>query len=212
MNVTKNLIENYKLFQKIQINKYLKTFNKTDFSDTIERFHVLQKIRNKFQTSVISEIDRFKAELEKKEFFKSINIDFYSEQIDEETENRLEITLREIHNTLSTIFPFISNDKLFLYPFIGLPLEAYGLPFERFRKIIMGKTELAEIEKDMFIWAFDLADNVMKILTSRKKSEREKALFQAMNVAKKELDEKKSAEIIYKIISQIFHLLNTQKE
>jgi hypothetical protein len=76
----------------------------------------------------------------------------------------------------------------------------------------MGKTELAEIEKDMFIWAFDLADNVMKILTSRKKSEREKALFQAMNVAKKELDEKKSAEIIYKIISQIFHLLNTQKE
>jgi len=168
MNVTKNLIENYKLFQKIQINKYLKTFNKTDFSDTIERFHVLQKIRNKFQTSVISEIDRFKAELEKKEFFKSINIDFYSEQIDEETENRLEITLREIHNTLSTIFPFISNDKLFLYPFIGLPLEAYGLPFERFRKIIMGKTELAEIEKDMFIWAFDLADNVMKILTSRK--------------------------------------------
>jgi len=33
-----------------------------------------------------------------------------------------------------------------------------------------------------------------------------------MNVAKKELDEKKSAEIIYKIISQIFHLLNTQKE
>jgi hypothetical protein len=212
MNVTKNLIENYKLFQKIQINKYLKTFNKTDFSDTIERFHVLQKIRNKFQTSVISEIDRFKTELEKKEFFKSINIDFYSEQIDEETENRLEITLREIHNTLSTIFPFISNDKLFLYPFIGLPLEAYGLPFERFRKIIMGKTELAEIEKDMFIWAFDLADNVMKILTSRKKSEREKAVFQAMNVAKKELDEKKSAEIIYKIISQIFHLLNTQKE
>jgi predicted RND superfamily exporter protein len=103
MNVTKNLIENYKLFQKIQINKYLKTFNKTDFSDTIERFHVLQKIRNKFQTSVISEIDRFKTELEKKEFFKSINIDFYSEQIDEETENRLEITQRNSQHAFNNI-------------------------------------------------------------------------------------------------------------
>lgn len=197
----------YNLFTDIQMGKYLKSVNKSEFSSDAEAKLVLDhvlKAYNQFVAADTLRLDNLNSKAKAK-WFNSIDIDFqhnvsdvmsdYDDNFDEEYEN--------VSEFFAERFPFLPERAVSVLLFVGPAIEAYGLPFERFQELMLGDDECTEIEEDILLWAFDLTMGVMGSVFERSKAKKEKYYNQALAVAKEELSEREAEKVVKAIASAI---------
>lgn len=198
--------EDYHLFLEIQIGKYLKSTNKSDFTNESEIANVIDKIIDIYNKKVASEhlrLDNLN-EKAKIEWFNSIEIDF-NEPIEDKGEYEDAISddiLEEINEHIDEIFSFLPPGSFNILIFAGPALEAIGMPLERFNKLISGEPPL-DIEEDIISWAFYLTENVLFSLLEKNQTKSRKFLKNAVDIALDELNEEQTTDVIYQIQNSI---------
>jgi len=203
MRTIEEIKEDYNLFIDIQINKYLKTVDRTKFRDEQEATLVLRRIFYTYNATVADEhlkLTNLKREAKEK-WFESIEIDF-DDSIDNETSDSESIDQDNLHFILEHFherFPFLPEDSIIAFPFVGPALEAYGLPAERFHTLLRGEDECTEIEEDLLIWAFELTLTVMESIFEESRKRKEKAFKEALSIAMEEFDKEDALEIVNNI-------------
>ncbi len=207
MRTIEEIKEDYNLFFDIQINKYLKSVDRTEFKDEQEASLVLRRIFYTYNITIADEhlkLTNLKREAKEK-WFESIEIDF-DDSIDIETSDFGSLDqdmLQDILNNFHERFPFLAEDSIIAFPFVGPALEAYGLPAERFYTLLRGEDECTEFEEDLLIWAFELTLTVMEYVFDKSKKRREKAFKEALSIAMEEFDEDVALEIVNDIAAGI---------
>jgi hypothetical protein len=193
----------YHLFIDIQMGKYLKGANKSEFTDKFEANLVLGKIVEAYNNKIASDhrrLDNSDTQA-KAAWFNSIEIDFKKPVSRKSTGGKesLRSSPEEISGDLSGRFPFLPPGSTGILLFIPPALEAYGLPFERFKSLLLGKAECTEIEEDIMLWAVGIAANVMGSVLERSSKVRAKFYRQALKIAEERLGRTESAAVVKKI-------------
>ncbi|MCL6495951.1 MAG: hypothetical protein K6T54_14405 [Ignavibacterium sp.] len=207
MRTIKEIKEDYNLFVDIQINKYLKTVDKKEFSDEQEATSVLRRIFYTYNVDISDEhlkLTNLKREAKEK-WFESIEIDF-DQNVSDENSKLEDITNDDLEKATEFFyerFPFLPDGSIVALLFVGPALEAYGLPAERFYTLMRGEDECTEMEEDLLIWAFELTLTVMESVFEKSKNRREKAFKEALSIAMEEFDEANALEVIEEIASII---------
>ncbi len=196
----------YHLFIDIQMGKYLKNVNKSEFSNDSEAKLVLDKIVEAYNQKVASDhlrLDNLN-NAAKTAWFNSIELDFRKEvtKAISEFEAVFENEFEKVTEHFYDIFPFLPDGSMEVLIFVGPALEAYGLPFERFKDLILGEPP-TEIEEDIITWAFEVTFNVMGSLVERGKAKRKKILDDAIKIAGEELDKETAINVVQEICNAI---------
>lgn len=219
MRTLKEIKEDYNLFIDIQINKYLKSVNKTEFSDEHEATLVLRNIFFSYDVDVADEhlkLTNLTREAKEK-WFSSIEVDFYEDFNDEilEYEDSYDDELGEETEYFYERFPFLPDGSIVALLFVGPALEAYGMPFERFNTLLRGEDECTEIEENILFWAFDLTLTVIESVFEKNKKRKEKALNEAFDIAQEELNKEDSRRVIdaiEKSVKEFERALNKEEQ
>ncbi len=205
MRTIKEIKEDYNLFIDIQINKYLKSVDKTEFSDEQEATLVLRRIFYTYNVTIADEhlkLTNLNREAKEK-WFESIEIDFDQDNDDDISEFEDYDEFEEATESFYERFPFLPEGSIVALLFVGPALEAYGMPFERFNTLLRGEDECTEIEEDLLIWAFDLTLTIMEAVAERNKKKKEKILNEAFIIAQQELNKEDSRKVINAIVKDI---------
>jgi hypothetical protein len=205
MRTIKEIKEDYNLFIDIQINKYLKSVDKTEFSDEQEATLVLRRIFYTYNVTIADEhlkLTNLNREAKEK-WFESIEIDFDQDNDDDISEFEDYDEFEEATESFYERFPFLPEGSIVALLFVGPALEAYGMPFERFNTLLRGEDECTEIEEDLLIWAFDLTLTIMEAVAERNKKKKEKIFNEAFIIAQQELNKEDSRKVINAIVKDI---------
>lgn len=207
MRTIEEIKEDYNLFFDIQINKYLKTVDRTEFKDEQEASSVLRRIFYTYNVTIADEhlkLNNLKRKAKEK-WFESIEVDFDYNVSDEisKSEDFSDVELEKATEFFYERFPFLPDGSIVALLFVGPALEAYGLPAERFHTLMRGEDECTEFEEDLLIWAFELTLTVMESVFENNKKRREKALNEAVLIAQEELDEEDSIYVVNTIKKNI---------
>jgi hypothetical protein len=205
MRTIKEIKEDYNLFIDIQINKYLKSVDKTEFSDEQEATLVLRRIFYTYNVTIADEhlkLTNLNREAKEK-WFESIEIDFNQDNDDDISEFEDYDEFEEATESFYERFPFLPEGSIVALLFVGPALEAYGMPFERFNTLLRGEDECTEIEEDLLIWAFDLTLTIMEAVAERNKKKKEKIFNEAFIIAQQELNKEDSRKVINAIVKDI---------
>lgn len=192
MRTIEEIKEDYNLFFDIQINKYLKTVDRTEFKDEQEASLVLRRIFYTYNVTIADEhlkLTNLKREAKEK-WFESIEIDFDQDDSDEIStfEDFTNDDFEKAADFFYERFPFLPDGSMVALLFVGPALDAYGLPAERFHSLLKGEDECTEFEEDLLSWAFELTLTVMESVFDESKKRREKAFKEALSIAMEEFD------------------------
>ena len=197
----------YHLFINIQMGKYLKSFNRSEFNSDAEAKNVMDKIIETYNKLIAPEHDRLDHSTNeaKAAWFNSIQINFLSYVSGSNSldyKSKLKETTPELLKLYDQIFPFLPPGNI-LFVLLAVPaLEAYGYPYQRFSKLLDGENP-SEIEKDILRWAYTITLYLMSAFIEKKEADKKKALSYALETANKELDEKTSKKVIDEINANI---------
>ena len=141
MKSNKEIKQDYHLFLDIQTGKYLKSANKSEFSNDAEAQLVTGQIVNVYNQKVASDHLRLGNlnEDAKIAWFNSIEVDFDGE-VDDENElmddiDPADLDLDMISEHYDDIFYFLPPDAWRVLILAGPAFEAIGLPLKRFKEI-----------------------------------------------------------------------------
>ncbi len=203
----------YQLFIDIQLGKYLKQTGKSEFSNHEEAGFVMNKIGEAYNKEVAAEhlrLDNLNKEA-KTTWFNSIEIDFNEKENDySEFIEIVNSDFEKISEGLADTFPFLPEGALTVLIFSGPALGAYGLPFERFKKLLIGEDEPTEIEEDALQWAFDMSLAVMGSVVEVSKAKRKQCLIDAVQIAAEELDEELAIEVVGEIAADMIEVFGEE--
>ena len=209
--------QDYHLFLDIQMGKYLKSVNRSEFNSEDEAKNVLGKIIDAYNTLIAPKHDRLDNSTTetKTDWFNSVEINFQTTTANQTKNNETNgrEALKEMENYYEDLFPFLPEGAVFYLILAGPALEAYGYSIERFNEVIQGKTP-TPIEEDLFLWAYNLTAEIMQAYL-KKKSAREKYIKSAIYIAETNLNEKTAIETVAKIfvnIEELFSKLNENKK
>jgi hypothetical protein len=203
----KKIIDDYHLFIDIQMGKYLKSVRRSEFSGDAEAKLVLNKIIEAYNSKIAGDhlrLDNLNRQA-KAAWFNSIEIDFkhvVSDMISE-FEETFDDEFEKVTEQFYERFPFLPEGSMVVLIFVGPALEAYGLPFERFKALLLGEDECTEIEEDILLWAFDLTMSVMGSVFEYNKKTGEKFFNEALRIAQEELSREDSLMVVKKIEATI---------
>ncbi len=205
----------YNLFIDIQIAKYLKTVNKDSFSNDSEARTVIEKVIKTYNEIIAPEhlkLDNLTLSA-KTAWFNSIEVN-YEEDYDTRFIETINITGNKFENTENDnydLFPFLEEGLLPLIIFTGPALRTYGLPIERFKKLLGGE-EPTEIEEDLITWAVDIVFYVMGSIFEDTKKAKKESLNIAIEIAMEFLNEQDSKEVVNEIKAQINDTFESEEE
>ena len=186
----------YHLFIEIQMGKYFRSINKSEFSDEAEAKFVLDKIINAYNQKIASEhlkLDNLNPAA-KTAWFNSIEIDFTDKSADEM--NSEEFAGSDYGpGILSDIFPGISDKELDLVPFCWVVLQPLNYKAERFSEIIAGSEPL-EIEIELLQWAYKITSLVNKAIYTKSGTKAEVLMDKAYYLACEKVKKKEAKDII----------------
>lgn len=208
----------YHLFLDIQMDRYLQSRNKSEFSNEEEAECVLKKIVETYNTKIAADhlrLDNLNKEA-KIEWFNSVNIDLGTPDILSEPEKIIpdtDKTARKLISFYDNLFAFLPEGAVLYIINAGPAFEALGYPVERFKKLIEGE-EPTEIEKDILEWAYDLGSNAALAAFEKDEFKKQKYLNRAILIAKEELEEESAPGVvaaIYKNFEKPFPDFKKQK-
>lgn len=157
--------QDYHLFLDIQMGKYLKSVNRSEFNSEDEAKNVLGKIIDAYNTLIAPKHDRLDNSTTetKTDWFNSVEINFQTTTANQTKNNGTNgrEALKEMENCYDDPFPFLPEGAVFYLILAGPALEAYGYSIERFNEVIQGKTP-TPIEEDLFLWAYNLTAEIMQ--------------------------------------------------
>lgn len=206
-NSIEQIKADYHLFIDIQMGKYLKSVNRSEFNSDAEAKNILDKIIESYNKQIAPEHDRLDNSTNeaKAAWFNSIQIDFHFSGSDSNSLNyksKLKETTPEVIKFYDKVFPFLPPGNI-LFVLLAVPaLEAYGYPYQRFSKLLEGEKPSA-IEKDILRWGYTITLYLMSAFIEKKEADKKKALSYAIETANKELDELTTQKVISEINDNI---------
>jgi hypothetical protein len=198
--------KDYHLFIDIQMGKYLKSVNQSEFQSDKEAQNVLGKIIEAYNELIAPEHDRLDNSTTeaKAAWFNSIQINF-----SENTQKKLLSEKEKIRQAsldmigyYDELLPFLPKGSVALLLFADPALEEYGYSISRLTKILDGEKP-TEIEKDILNWAVKISSLVMSSYLSKKSSDKEKNYKLAVEIACEEFDRDTALSVIAEIFSAI---------
>lgn len=206
-NSIEQIKADYHLFIDIQMGKYLKSVNRSEFNSDAEAKNVLDKIIESYNKQIAPEHDRLDNSTNeaKAAWFNSVQINFLFSDSGSNSLNyksKLKETTPEVIKFYDKVFPFLPPGNI-LFVLLAVPaLEAYGYPYQRFSKLLEGEKPSA-IEKDILRWGYTITLYLMSAFIEKKEADKKKALSYAIETANKELDEITTHKVISEINDNI---------
>lgn len=214
MKSTKEIKADSKLFFEIQLNKYLNSIGKTEFSNFKEAKLVTDKITSVYNKEIASDqlrLDNLKFEAKQK-WFSSVEIEYSDLNLSKnDSVDDPEFPAEAFDKVLAhydELFYFLPEGGWKLLLFAGPAFEVYGFPLKRFKQIFAGK-ELTDFEVDLFTWAHDFVLSIMAILSEKSNKKKKKLIEEAVIIGLDFLSEDDVRKVI-PIISQ--QLLDSTKD
>jgi len=197
----------YHLFIDIQMGKFLKSANQSEFQSEKEAQNILGKIIEAYNNLIAPEHNRLDASTPeaKTSWFNSVEIDFFSLTQPVTNEPDVKETFRAMENVITSydeMFPFLPKGAVLFLLFAGPALEAYGYSLERFKKLLDGEKP-TDIEKNILQWAYDVTALLSIAYKEKKASSKDKYYFESLQIAKLELDENIARRVIAEIYTNI---------
>ncbi len=193
----------YRLFIDIQMGKYLRSKNKSEFDSDDEAKFIMSKVIEAYNQKIASNYLRLDNlnEAAKVSWFNSVEIDFentLNQYLPVENIPFINKETRDFISYYNNLFPFLPEGAIIYLINAGPALEAYAYPMERFKKIIEGE-ETTEIEEDLLLWAYNIAFEVSQSYLEKNKVKKEKLLANSITIAEEELDEKTALNVVSQI-------------
>jgi hypothetical protein len=162
MNKKKSIEEikaDYHLFVDIQMGKYFKLKNKSEFSNEEEAKKILGAIVEAYNKNIAANHVRLdnSDKTAKVSWFNSIEIDFESDKRNQKSNKKKELSEEKYERAPEAII----DKELDLIPYCYTVLSTLGYKFERMREIISGE-QPSEIESELIQWSFKIVRLVNK--------------------------------------------------
>lgn len=188
--------------------KYLKSVNRGEFNSDAEAKNILDKIIETYNKLIAPEHNRLDDSTTeaKAAWFNSIEIDFSSQSsiTDSETyKSKInQISLEMLKYYDDNVFPYLPPGAVKFLLLAGPALDAYGYPFERFKKLMLGEKP-TDIEKGILRWAYTITLYLLAGYMEKSLADRKRFLLDATLEANKELDENTTKKVITEIYDNI---------
>ncbi|MCL6099372.1 MAG: hypothetical protein M1391_12435 [Bacteroidetes bacterium] len=197
----------YHLFIDIQTGKYLKSANQSEFQSDQEAQNILGKIIDAYNNLIAPEHDRLdNSTVEARAvWFNSVDIDFstpVSTTNSETYKSKINQISLEMVKYYDNVFPYLPPGAIKFLLLAGPALESYGYPFERFKKLMLGKKP-TDIEKEILRWAYTITLYLLAGYIEKYESDKKQFLLDATLEANKELDENNTKLVISEIYINI---------
>lgn len=210
MNKTQSIEEiknDYHLFIDIQMGKFLKSVNQTEFQSEKEAQNILGKIIEAYNTLIAPENDRLDNSTTeaKAAWFNSVEIDFSSFTPSVNYEPGVKDNFRALENVVASydeMFPFLPKGAVLFLLFAGPALKAYGYSIERYKKLLDGEKP-TPIEKNILQWAYDVTAILSVACKEKKSSAKDKYFLKSLQIAKLELDDDTARRVVSEIYTNI---------
>jgi hypothetical protein len=197
----------YHLFIDIQMGKYLKSVNQSEFQSEKEAQNILSKIIEAYNNLIATEHDRLDNSTTeaKAAWFNSVEIDFSNFTPSANHEQDIKDTFRAMENVVASydeMFPFLPKGAVLFLLLAGPALEAYGYSIERYKKLLDGEKP-TEIEKKILQWAYDVTAILSVACQEKKASAKDKYFLKSLQIAKLELDDDTARRVVAEIYTNI---------
>jgi hypothetical protein len=210
MKLNKSIEEiknDYHLFIDIQMGKYLKTVNRSEFNSEDEAKNILSKIIEAYNNFIAPEHDRLdNSPIDAKTaWFNSVEISFSpsipAAKYEQDTKDTL-LTMENVVASYDEMFPFLPKGAVLFLLFASPALEGYGYSIERFKKLLNGEKP-TDIEKNILQWAYDVTAILSVAHKEKKASAKDKYYLKSLQIAKLELDADTARRVVAEIYTNI---------
>ncbi len=150
--------------------------------------------------------------LQKKEWFNSIEIDFdiYTDD-DVSFDNFDPSGFEDISEHFNEVFDFLPEQSWGVLMLAGPALETYGLSLKKIKEVFEGET-MTELEKNLFEWTYKLTLYVMGYSIENSKNKKREFINKAVSVGLEFLDEKQTEMVISEITENYLKFTKTLKK
>jgi len=198
----------YHLFIDIQMGKYLKQVKRESFQSKDEAQKVLGKIIDAYNNKVAAQHERLdNSSLEAKvAWFNFIEINFddaaagssFLFDDEEEISGSSDDSMEHFDN----LFPFLPKRSVIFLTYASPAFEAFGYPLEKLNKLMDGQRPTVK-EKELLVWAYDIAFGVMGFHIEKDTAIKEMILKKTVKIARKKLKANTAQKVVEKILADI---------
>jgi hypothetical protein len=209
------ILKDLDLFISIQVDKYLQSTGKKEFSDEREIQSVMPLIIDNYNDRIAPEklrLDNLN-DTAKKKWFSSIEIDWSAKaeilKISDPGDN--DPLYQEMNDLFDKTFDFLPAGSMSLMIFSGAALDAVNFPLERYESFLEGISKPSNEEKEIILWAFEVTVSLVAAESEQYSSQKKEFFQRGVAILQEYLNKKESIKIANKMTRSIKDAFNQEK-